>query len=100
MTESQVIVCSPARLKNMSTLVSRVQKKIPREVLDKVQVYFLQTFNANRHVHFDGNLPVNEAVLLFLIYCIRNQSEQELGTQYTSFSFCVLKNSSFLFLEI
>jgi hypothetical protein len=53
-------------LENLSILESHVLSAVGPQVLTKVQNFFSKIFAQNRWIRFDGQLPDNEVVILFL----------------------------------
>jgi hypothetical protein len=74
-------------LENLSILESHVLSAVGPQVLTKVQNFFSKIFAQNRWIRFDGQLPDNEVVILFLHFLVRYWPEREYGI--FSFNFCI-----------
>jgi hypothetical protein len=74
-------------LENLSILESHVLSAVGPQVLTKVQNFFSKIFAQNRWIRFDGQLPDNEVVILFLHFLVRYWPKREYGI--FSFNFCI-----------
>jgi hypothetical protein len=84
-------------LKNLSILESHVVSAVGPQVLTRVQNFFSKIFAQNCWIRFDGQLPDNEIVILFLHFFVRYWPERENGIFFSIFVFSLLK---FLILKI
>jgi hypothetical protein len=66
-------------LKNLSILESHALSAVGSQVLTKVQNFFSKFFAQNRWIRFDGQLPDNEVIILFLYFLVRYWPEREYG---------------------
>jgi hypothetical protein len=84
-------------LENLSILEFHVLSAVGSQVLTKVQNFFAKIFAQNRWIRFDGQLPDNEIVILFLHFLVRYWPEREYRFFLLIFVFSLLK---FLILKI
>jgi hypothetical protein len=78
MNSNENSIGSPAHLQRLDFLYRRVSKKIPEPVLKKILDFAIKTQQQNPHLKFDADLPVDEAFLLLLYYCVEYPSEKRL----------------------